>query len=60
MKTVTKLASILFAAVALGHVARLCFGWEVTINHWPLPLWVSVVGAVVPAGLSVALWRASR
>ena len=49
-----------FAIVALVHVLRLAFGWEVTIQGSVVPMWVSVLGAVVAGGLAIMLWRESR
>ena len=60
MKPFTAIAAVVFAVVALLHVLRLFQGWEVTINGMAVPLWVSVVGMVVAAGLAVMLWREAR
>jgi len=60
MKPFVALASIIFAVVAILHALRLLYGWEVTINGWAVPMWVSVIGFVVPAGLALLLWRESR
>ena len=49
-----------FALVALVHVLRLVFGWEVTVQGSTVPMWVSGLGAVIAGGLAVMLWRESR
>ena len=49
-----------FALVALLHVFRLVFGWEVTFQGSVVPMWVSGLGAVIAGGLAVMLWRESR
>ena len=57
-----------FAAIAVGvlglvallHVLRLGFGWEVTIQGSVVPMWVSGLGVVIASGLAVMLWRESR
>ena len=59
-KPFTMLAVLVFALVALVHLLRLVFGWEVTINGLAVPLWASVPGIVIAAGLAVMLWRESR
>jgi hypothetical protein len=59
-KPFNMLAVLIFAIVALVHVLRLVFGWEVTINGLAVPPWASVLGIVVAAGLAVMLWRESR
>ena len=61
MKTpFTTIAVGVFALVALLHVLRLGFGWEVTLQGSVIPLWASAVGAVIAGGLAVMLWRESR
>lgn len=57
MKTGSLLAIILFALVAAAHLLRLIFGISVTVDTWPVPLWVSVIGTVVPALLAWLLWK---
>lgn len=59
-KPFTLLAVLVFASVALVHLLRLVFGWEVTINGAAVPLWMSVLGIVIAAGLAVMLRRESR
>ena len=49
-----------FALVALLHVFRLVFGWEVTFQGSVVPMWVSGLGVVIAGGLAVMLWRESR
>ena len=61
MKTpFTSLAVLVFAVVALVHVLRLVFGWDVTINGAAVPMWASALGILIAAGLAVLLWRESR
>ncbi len=59
-KPFTLLAVLVFAIVAIVHLLRLVFGWEVTINGAAVPLWASVPGIVVAAGLAAGLWWESR
>lgn len=59
-KPVTLLAILVFGLVALVHLLRLFFGWEVTINGAAVPTWVSIVGVVIAGGLAAGLWRESR
>jgi hypothetical protein len=59
-KPFTTIAVGVFVLVALVHVFRLVFGWEVTIQGSVVPMWVSVLGAVIAGGLAVMLWRESR
>jgi hypothetical protein len=34
--------------------------WQVTVGNAAVPMWVSVLGAVVTAVLGVLLWREGR
>ena len=52
-KPFTKLAVAIFSLVALIHVLRLIFDWQVTISHVLIPMWVSIVGTLVAAVLAV-------
>ena len=59
-KPYTTIAIGIFALVALLHMLRLVFGWEVTFQGGVVPLWVSWFGVVVAGGLAIMLWRESR
>jgi hypothetical protein len=56
-KPFTMLAVVIFVVVALVHVLRAVFQWEVTINHVQIPMWASIVGAIVAGGLAVMVRR---
>ena len=60
MKPFTTIGSIVFLIIALMHLLRLFFGWEVIINGMIIPLWISVPGFLFMGGLAVMLWRQSR
>ena len=59
-KPFTILAVLVFAIVAVVHLLRLIFGWEVTVNGAVVPIWLSAVGLVVAGGLAAGLWWESR
>jgi hypothetical protein len=59
-KPFTMLAVVVFAVVALVHLLRLVYGWEVNINGAAVPMWASGLGLVIAGGLAVMLWRESR
>ena len=60
MKPVTMITVLFLAMVAVAHLLRLLLGVEVTVGGTLVPLWVSVIACVVPAGLVVGLWLESR
>jgi len=60
MKPFTTIAVIVFSLIALIHLLRLFFGWEVTINGMILPVWISVPGFLIASGFALMLWRESR
>jgi hypothetical protein len=60
MKPFTSIAIVIFALIAFAHLCRLIWGCEVVVSGTVIPLWVSVVGLIVSAGLAVMLWRESR
>jgi hypothetical protein len=60
MKPFTTIAAVIFALVAIVHTLRMFLGWEVTVNGLAVPMWASVAGLVIAAGLAVMLLREAR
>jgi hypothetical protein len=54
-----RVAGIIFAIFALGHLLRLITQAEVLVAGNQIPMWVSVVALIVAGGLSLWLWRLS-
>ena len=54
-----RVASAIFAIFTLGHIIRLISQAQVMVGSYVIPLWVSVVAAVIAATLSLWLWRLS-
>ncbi len=54
------LAMLVFILVALAHLHRLLFEWEVLINEARMPMWISVLGVLIAGVLAYGLWRESR
>ena len=52
-KTFFIVAGIIFALVALVHLARIYMDWPVVIGEWSVPIWVSWIGLVVAGGLAI-------
>jgi len=60
MKPFTTIAVLIFSLVAIAHLLRLYFHWEVTVNGLIVPLWVSMAGFIIAGALAVMLWREMR
>ena len=60
MKPFTKIASILLALVGLLHLARVILNLQAIVGSFEIPMWVSIVGFIVPSLLSIGLWRESN
>ena len=52
-----RVASVVFALFALGHVLRLINHTRVIVGTHHAPMWVSVVALIIAAGLSIWMWR---
>ncbi|KAF0143395.1 MAG: hypothetical protein FD156_2656 [Nitrospirae bacterium] len=60
MKPFTKIAIAVFSLVAILHLLRLVFGWEVIVSGMIVPVWFSAIGFIIAAGLAFLLWRENR
>jgi multidrug transporter EmrE-like cation transporter len=60
MKPASLVAAIVLDIIAVLHVLRLAFHTEVLVGGTALPMWVSGVGCVAPAILSVLVLREAR
>ncbi len=56
-KTYVLTASVIFALVAVMHIYRLVAQWDVFVGGHPVPMWVSIAGALVAGILSFAGFR---
>jgi hypothetical protein len=52
LKTFCTVTGAIFAVIALIHLARIFFGWHVTIGGWTVPMWMSWIGFIVASGLA--------
>lgn len=60
LKEYCVVSGILFSLVALAHLLRIVFGMPVQVDDFEVPMLVSWVGLVVPAGLAIWAFRISR
>ena len=56
MKIGSKLAMYLLGLVALAHLIRVINAISVTVGNWNVPLWVSVIGILVPGLIAAKIW----
>jgi uncharacterized membrane protein YbhN (UPF0104 family) len=50
----------LFGLIALGHLLRLLYRVPAELGPWLVPLWVSVIGLLLPAALALWAFRLVR
>jgi hypothetical protein len=51
------ISGIIFGLVALFHILRLFYRWQVRLGSQEIPLWASVVGLILAAGMCLwAFW----
>ncbi len=60
MKPFTTIAVAIFTLMAIVHLLRLAFGWEVVVTGYVIPVWWSAIGIVVAGGLALMVWRESH
>jgi len=60
MRPAALLSILVLGVVALAHLLRLVLKIQVIAAGNEIPMWVSVIGFLVPAALAAALWRESR
>ena len=60
MRPVAYVSVVVFALLALMQLLRLIMRSEVILDGVPVPIWASVPGFVLYAGLAVLLFRESR
>jgi hypothetical protein len=60
MRFYLPVSGTLFGLVALGHLLRLLYRVPAQLGQWVVPLWVSVIGLLVPAALALWAFRLVR
>jgi hypothetical protein len=58
-RTGLRVASVIFAIFAIGHVVRLINSAQVTVGTLTIPMGVSWIALIVAVVLCVWLWRLS-
>ena len=57
MKPFSTIAVVIFSIISLAHLLRLLFKWEVIVNDFIIPQWVSIPAFVILGALAFMLWR---
>ncbi len=60
MRPAAALATVILSLIAVGHVLRLVFAFEVVIAGVVIPMWVSVPALAAAGGLAIWLAREAR
>jgi hypothetical protein len=60
MKPFTTIAVVVLTVIAFVHLLRSIAGWEIVVTGFAIPVWWSVPGCIIFAGLAVMLWREAR
>ena len=53
-------AAGLFSIVSALHLIRAVSGWEMQVNGWTIPIWVSWLAFVVLGWLALSSWKLPR
>ena len=51
-KTFSVVTGLIFLLIAIMHGLRLAFRWEVVLNGWSVPMWVSAVALLIAGYLA--------
>jgi uncharacterized membrane protein YbhN (UPF0104 family) len=60
MKYYLRVSGALFGLIAIGHLLRLLYRVPAELGQWVVPLWISVIGLLLPAALAIWAFRLVR
>jgi hypothetical protein len=60
VKPFSTIAVVIFSILSLAHLLRLFFQWEVIVNGFIVPEWVSAPVFIILGALAFMLWREAR
>jgi len=55
--TIITVASIVLFLTGISQLIRIFYGWELRVNEWEMPIWVSFIGTAIPLFLSYNLLK---
>ena len=56
-KTFIKICTLIFFIIGVIHLLRLIFAWQITAQGWIIPMWISIIGTIVPIYLAYSGFR---
>jgi len=60
MKPVTTIVVLLLVAISIAHLLRLILQVDIVANGMNIPIWLSILGCIVPTVPAFMLWRENR
>ncbi|MDA1038349.1 MAG: hypothetical protein O2877_01520 [bacterium] len=54
------LTAFLLTLASALHLVRSVAGWELSINNWIVPVWLSVVAFLLAGYLAVQMWKMAK
>ena len=60
MKPASLIVAVVLGVIAFAHALRLIFHTEVIVGGTVIPMWVSALGCVAAAVLSILVFREAR
>ena len=55
--TIITAGAIVLFLTGISHLIRIFYGWDIVIDKWDTPTWVSFIGSVIPIFLSYKLLK---
>ena len=59
-KMYIKLTGLIFSIIAILHLLRLIFRWDVIMGDWQIPVWVSFIGVAASGFLAYIAFKLSK
>lgn len=60
MRYYLRVSGTVFGLIALGHLLRLLYRVPAELGQWVVPVWVSVIGVLLPGALALWAFRLVR
>jgi hypothetical protein len=60
MKPLITIVAILLTGISVAHLVRIIFQVEILIGGFIIPIWVSIIGFIIPLVLALLLDRENK